>query len=67
MKKNIVQKYSSLIIPIIWCKVWDFFFEFFKLQYLKKKLEFAIVASDYVILCFAILAFCCVIFLCLKF
>jgi hypothetical protein len=42
-----------------------FFSKFFYYNVLKR-LKFAVVVTDYVILCFAIPAFCCVIFLCLK-
>jgi len=42
-----------------------FFLKFFYCNTLKR-LKFAVVATDYVILCFAIPTFCCVIFLCLK-
>jgi hypothetical protein len=55
-KKTIVQKDLNLIIPeasIISWKVREFFFEILSLHYLKK-LKFAVVAYDYVILCFAI-------------
>jgi hypothetical protein len=51
---------------MIWWKAKDCFFKMFLLQYLKE-LKFVVVASNYVILCFAIPTFYCMIFYVLGF